>query len=99
MVIHGNEDVVPLDVAGALAAVASDAMACLVKASELLDVDVQQLTRGVHARTAEPAPQAPDRRGAIWRAGRMAWLAVRSNPEGTPRSPKQVMHSPGTRHF
>lgn len=45
MVIHGHEDIVPTDVAGALgaAAVTSDAVANLVKAPEFPDVDVQQL--------------------------------------------------------
>lgn len=45
MVIHGDEDVVPPDVAGTVAAVASDAVARLIESAELLYVDVQQLTR------------------------------------------------------
>ncbi|MCY1236343.1 hypothetical protein D9M72_489930 [compost metagenome] len=43
MVVHGHEDEVPADAAGALAAVAGDAMADLVEAPQLLDVNVQQL--------------------------------------------------------
>lgn len=47
VVIHGHEDVLPADVARTLGAVAGDAVADLVEAAELLDVDVQQFAGAV----------------------------------------------------
>lgn len=43
VVVHGDEHVLPPDVASAPGAIARDAVAHLVEAPELLDVDVQQL--------------------------------------------------------
>src|SRR5439155_26594560 len=45
VVVDGDEDVLPSDVPGPLAVVARDSMTDILEASELLDVDVQQLTR------------------------------------------------------
>lgn len=43
LVVHGHEDNVPADAARTRGAVAGEAVANLVKASKLLEVDVQQL--------------------------------------------------------
>lgn len=45
MVVDGDEDVAPANVASALRAVAGDAVADLIEAAELLKVDVEQFAR------------------------------------------------------
>ena len=47
VVVDGDEDVVPADVTCSLSAISGDAMPDLVEAAQLLDVDVQQVTRRV----------------------------------------------------
>ena len=59
-VVDGNEDVLPAGSAAAVAAIASDAVARLDDATQLLDVDVDELARAL-------ALVADDR---LWRSRR-----------------------------